>query len=321
VVWKLMIHGGAGAMSRGGLRPDDEAGARAGLFQALDAGGAILGAGGLALDAVEAAVRVLEDDPHFNAGRGSTFTWEGGIECDAAIMDGRQRAAGAVAGVTASRHPVSVARAVMAESPHVMLASSGADAFSRHVGQTQADPAWFATTERRRQLEIVKASPDGAFDSAMKYGTVGAVALDEAGSVAAATSTGGLTAKRWGRIGDTPVIGAGTYADDRAAAISCTGSGEHFIRMGLAQEFCARLRLTAVSPDDIADALLDELGAMDGKGGFIAVTRTGRLVCRFNTPGLYRGRLSDGGTARVAIFGDEADVGQGLAPSGEEVGA
>ena len=265
----------------------------------------MLDGGGTALDAVEAAVKVLEDDPAFNAGRGSVFTWEGRIECDAAIMDGRSREAGAVAGVTATRHPVSLARAVMEQSPHVLLAAAGADAFSREKGLEQAGPDWFATPERRRQLDEIKARPDLPFDSGMKYGTVGAVAVDRMGHVAAATSTGGLTAKRWGRIGDSPLIGAGTYADDRAAAISCTGSGEHFIRLGLAHELCARLRLMGEDLDALSDALIEELGAIGGKGGFIAVAPDGRCRAAFNTPGMYRGMAGEGREATVAIYGDE----------------
>ncbi len=303
--WTLMIHGGAGSMRPGVLTQDEDHGARAGLSAALEAGAAILRDSGDALDAVEAAVRVLEDDPHFNAGRGSVYTWEGRIECDAAIMDGRGREAGAVAGVTATRNPISLARAVMTQSSHVLLSSTGADAFSSHVGQEQAGQDWFATPERRRQLDEIKAHPDMPFDSAMKYGTVGAVAVDEAGHVAAATSTGGLTAKRWGRIGDSPLIGAGTYADDRAAAISCTGSGEHYIRLGLAHELCARLRLTDQSLDEVADSLVQELGAVGGKGGFIAVTPDGRACWAFNTPGMYRGVVGHDRPADVAIYGQD----------------
>ncbi len=296
-----MIHGGAGAMRPGSLPHEEERAALAGLRAALAAGGAILGADGGALDAVEAAVKVLEDDPAFNAGRGSVYTWDGAIECDAAIMDGHDRRAGAVAGVTATRHPVSLARAVMAESPHVLLSGAGADAFSREHGLEQAPPDWFATPERRRQLDEIKARPDLPFDSGMKYGTVGAVAVDAAGHLAAATSTGGLTAKRWGRIGDSPLIGAGTYADDRAAAISCTGSGEHFIRLGLAHEFCARLRLTGAGLDAIADDLIADLGDLGGKGGFIAVTPDGRARWAFNTPGMYRGIVGANRDAEVLI--------------------
>jgi len=303
--WTLMIHGGAGAMTRGALAAADETAGRDGLRAALDAGAAILGAQGSALDAVEAAVRVLEDDPAFNAGRGSVFTWDGAIECDAAIMDGCDRDAGAVAGVSATRNPVSLARAVMTESAHVLLSAAGADAFSIEHGQAQATQDWFAIPERRRQLDEIKARPEGAFDSGMKYGTVGAVAVDDAGHVAAATSTGGLTAKRWGRIGDSPLIGAGTYADDRAAAISCTGSGEHFIRLAFAHEFAARLRLTGDDPDAVAAAMIAELGDLGGKGGFIAVTPDGRAIHAFNTPGLYRGVVAHDRNADVAIFGEE----------------
>jgi L-asparaginase / beta-aspartyl-peptidase len=303
--WTLMIHGGSGSMRRGHLAEADEQAGRSGLSAALEAGAAILRDGGAALDAVETAVKVMEDDPAFNAGRGSVFTWDGAIECDAAIMDGRDRSAGAVAGATATRHPVSLARAVMAESPHVLLSAAGADQFSREHGLEQAGPEWFAIPERRRQLDEIKANPDAPFDSGMKYGTVGAVAVDEGGHVAAATSTGGLTAKRWGRIGDSPLIGAGTYADDRAAAISCTGSGEHFIRLGLAHELCARLRLCGDSLDIVEADLLAELGRIGGKGGFIAVTPDGQARWAFNTPGMYRGRISHDRQAEVAVFGDE----------------
>jgi beta-aspartyl-peptidase (threonine type) len=303
--WTLMIHGGSGSMQRGHLSDADELAGREGLRNALSSGAAILSAGGSALDAVEAAVRTMEDDPAFNAGRGSVFTWDGTIECDAAIMDGATREAGAVAGVTATRYPVTLARAVMAESPHVLLAADGADAFSKEHGLEQAPPEWFAIPERRRQLDEIKARPDAPFDSGMKYGTVGAVAVDEADHVAAATSTGGLTAKRWGRIGDSPLIGAGTYADDRAAAISCTGSGEHFIRLGLAHELCARLRLCGDELGIVEMDLIAELGRIDGKGGFIAVTPDGTARWAFNTPGMYRGVVGHDRAASVAIFGDE----------------
>jgi beta-aspartyl-peptidase (threonine type) len=303
--WTLMIHGGSGSMRRETLSETDERAGRSGLRAALDAGAAILSGRGSALDAVEAAVRTMEDDPAFNAGRGSVFTWDGTIECDAAIMDGATRGAGAVAGVTATRHPVSLARAVMAESPHVLLSAAGADAFSKEHGLEQAPPEWFAIPERRRQLDEIKARPDAPFDSGMKYGTVGAVAVDEAGHVAAATSTGGLTAKRWGRIGDSPLIGAGTYADDRAAAISCTGSGEHFIRLGLAHELCARLRLCGDELGIVEMDLIAELGRIGGKGGFIAVTPDGTARWAFNTPGMYRGVVGHDRAANVAIFGDE----------------
>ena len=238
--------------------------ARAGLSAALEAGIAILNAGGPSLDAVEAAVRVLEDDPQFNAGRGSAMTAEGRVECDAAIMDGSNRRAGAVAGVRSTRNPIVLARAVMEQSPHVFLAGSGADAFARAKGIEDADPEWFETPERRRQLDELLANPDAPFDLGMKYGTVGAVARDLSGHVAAATSTGGLTGKKWGRVGDSPLIGAGTYADDRAGAISCTGAGEYFIRLGVAHEIAAITRLLGEDMLAAADGLIAELSSLGG---------------------------------------------------------
>ena len=303
--WTLVLHGGSGSMTRETVSADADAAGRAGLRAALAAGTAILSAGGGALDAVEAAIRVLEDDPAFNAGRGSVFTADARIECDAAIMDGRDRTAGAAAGLSATRHPVSLARAVMERSPHVLLAGHGADAFSREQGLEQAGPDWFAIPERRRQLDEMLADPDGAFDAGMKYGTVGAVAVDAAGHVAAATSTGGLTAKRWGRIGDSPLIGAGTYADDRAAAVSCTGAGEAFIRLGIAHEIAARVRLAGWGIEDAADAAIDELGEIGGKGGVIVVGPDGSGGWAFNTPGMYRAIATHDSAAEVAIYGDE----------------
>ncbi|WP_420140328.1 isoaspartyl peptidase/L-asparaginase family protein [Sphingomonas sp.] len=303
--WTLVIHGGSGSMRPETLSPADDAAGRAGLAAALAAGAAILRDGGAALDAVQAAVEVLEDDPAFNAGRGSVFTAEGRVECDAAIMDGAALDAGAVAGVRTTRHPVALARAVMADSPHVFLAGAGADQFGRAHGIEAADPAWFETPERRRQLDEILARPDAAFDSDMKYGTVGAVAVDGDGHVAAATSTGGLTGKKWGRVGDSPLIGAGTYADDRAAAVSCTGAGEVFIRLGVAHEICARVRLAGWSIEDAADTLVDELGELGGKGGVIVVSPDGSGGWAFNTPGMYRAMQTHDSAPEIAIYGDE----------------
>lgn len=303
--WTLVVHGGAGLIERGTLTPDGEAAARAGLNAALDAGKRVLSGGGSAVDAVEAAVQVLEDDPHFNAGRGAVFTYEGTNELDAAIMDGRTRAAGAVAGVTATRHPVSLARAVMTSSPHVMLAGRGADVFSSEQGLEQADSSWFATPERREQLDKMKSSTLGWFDVDMKYGTVGAVARDADGHVAAATSTGGVTGKRWGRVGDAPLIGAGTYADDRAGAVSATGSGEFFIREGVAHEICARVRLAGESLKTAGDVVMAETKELGGSGGVILTGPSGEIAWSFNTPGMYRGRASADGERVVAIYGDE----------------
>ncbi len=307
--WSLVIHGGAGVMERSSLTPEQAAGYRAGLTAALDAGAALLGRGGSAVDAIEAAVKVLEDDPHFNAGKGAVFTAEGRNELDAAIMDGATRKAGAVAGVTRTRNPVSLARAVMDHSPHVMLARDGADIFSIEHGLEQVDPAWFRTEERWQQLQAMKeAARQGAalFDTNLKYGTVGAVARDQAGHVAAATSTGGLTGKRWGRVGDSPLIGAGTYADDRACAVSATGSGEYFIREGVAHEICARVRMLRETIQQAADAVIQgDLKTLGGDGGVIVVGADGTMGWSFNTPGMYRGRVSAATPPVVAIFGDE----------------
>ncbi|MHA6723552.1 isoaspartyl peptidase/L-asparaginase family protein [Sphingomonas sp. RS2018] len=303
--WTLVIHGGAGVIERERMTPEKDAAARAGLNAALDAGQAVLAKGGSAVDAVEAAVKVLEDDPHFNAGRGAVFTYEGTNELDAAIMDGRTRGAGAVAGVTRTRHPVSLARKVMTDSPHVLLAGKGADAFSAEHALEQVGPDWFATPERRDQLDRMKAQSATGFDVDMKYGTVGAVARDTAGHVAAATSTGGVTGKRWGRVGDSPLIGAGTYADDRACAVSATGSGEFFIREGVAHEICARVRFVGETLKAAGDTVMAETKALGGTGGVILTGPSSEIAWSFNTPGMYRGRVSAAGERVVAIYGDE----------------
>ena len=300
--WSLMIHGGCGAMRPDRLPPEQEDRARVGLSAALDAGEAILASGGSSLDAVEAAARVLEDNPAFNAGRGSVLAADGRVELDAAIMDGRDRRAGAVAGLATTRAPVSAARAVMEHSPHVLLTYAGADRFARERGLDQVANDWFITPERRAQLDKVLAA-GGAFDADIKYGTIGAVACDMAGHVAAATSTGGLTAKRWGRIGDSPLIGAGTYADDRAAAVSATGLGEAFIRAVAAHELAARIRLTGARLQDALDAVLADVGTLGGTGGLIAVSPTGEAAWGFTTPGMYRARASAVGRD-VAVYSE-----------------
>ena len=303
--WSLVIHGGAGSIERHRLTAEQDRGARAALALALDTGTAILADGGGAVDAVEAAVRVLEEDPHFNAGRGAAFSRDGSIELDAAIMDGRTRAAGAVAGITATRSPVGLARRVMEASPHVLLSGAGAERFAREQGVAEAEPGWFATAERRRQLDELLARNADAFDVDMKYGTVGAVARDRAGHLAAATSTGGVTGKRWGRIGDSPLIGAGTHADDRASAVSCTGSGEYFIRIGVGHEIAARIRLAGESPQAAADAVMAEVRALGGTGGVIVTGPGGEALWSFTTPGMYRARATAAGLREVAIYGDE----------------
>jgi beta-aspartyl-peptidase (threonine type) len=304
--WSLMIHGGCGRILRERLSAEDEARARAALARALNAGEAILVGDGSALDAVEAAVRVLEDDPHFNAGRGAALGLDGRIELDAAIMDGRGRAAGAVAGVTTPKNPVSLARAVMEHSPHVFLAGAGADAFAAESHVERAEPGWFATDERRRQLDALKAERSDVFDWSMKYGTVGAVACDTDGHVAAATSTGGVTGKRPGRIGDSPVIGAGTWADDRGCAVSATGAGEFFLRAAAAHELSARVRIAGESIDSAARAVLAEVEALGGTGGVIVSAPSGALAWGFTTPGMYRARATSDGARVIAMFGDEA---------------
>jgi beta-aspartyl-peptidase (threonine type) len=302
--WKLVIHGGAGVLQRDRITPEIDRQLRAGLEAALEAGAKILAAGGSALDAVEASARVLEDDTQFNAGRGSVLTFEGKTELDAAIMDGRNRDAGAVTGVSNTRNPIGLARAVMEKSPHVFLGSKGADTFAIEQGLEQAPPGYFDIPERLRQLEELKARGVDWFDVDMKYGTIGAVAMDKDGHLAAATSTGGITGKRWGRIGDSPVIGAGTWADDRGCAVSATGSGEYFIRESVAHEIAARVRYLGESAQAAADAVLEEVDALGGHGGVIVISAKGEAIWSFNSEGMYRGMASPDGR-KVAIYGDE----------------
>ena len=301
--WRLMIHGGCGAMRPSTVPPGQEEASRAGLHRALDAGEKMLESGGAALDAVEAAARVLEEDPCFNAGRGSVLTADGHVELDAAIMDGGGRRAGAVAGLRTTRAPVSAARAAMEHSPHVLLTYAEADAFARKQGLEQVDNDWFVTESRKAQLDSVMAA-GGKFDADIKFGTIGAVAVDGHGHVAAATSTGGLTAKRWGRIGDAPLIGCGTYADDRSCAVSATGLGEAFIRAVAAHQLAMRLTLGSMSLQHALDAVLADVGTLGGTGGLIAVAPSGEASWGFTTPGMYRGDAGAGRERRVAIYGE-----------------
>jgi beta-aspartyl-peptidase (threonine type) len=300
--WRLVIHGGAGSMRPGRLDPEQEKCARAGLEAALTAGAAILDKRETALDAVEAAVRVLEEDACFNAGRGSVLTASGCIELDAAIMDGRTRAAGAVSGLRTTRAPISLARRLLEQGPHVFLSGHGADDFARDQGFDQVENSWFEIPERRRQLDELLG--EGGFDDEIKYGTVGAVAVDVDGHVAVATSTGGLTAKRWGRVGDSPLIGAGTYADDRSAAVSATGSGEYFIRAVAAHQLAERVRLAAEPLQQALDSVLADIAALGGKGGLIAVAPTGDAAWGFTTPAMYRG-MADASGRTVRVYSDE----------------
>jgi beta-aspartyl-peptidase (threonine type) len=302
--WRLVVHGGAGSMRPGRLDPGQEKCARAGLEAALAAGSAILEKRERALDAVEAAVRVLEEDSCFNAGRGSVLTASGCIELDAAIMDGRTRAAGAVAGLRTTRAPISLARLLLDEGPHVFLSGKGGDEFARNHGFEQVDNSWFEVPERRRQLDELLAQ-DG-FDDEIKYGTVGAVAVDVDGHVAVATSTGGLTAKRWGRVGDSPLIGAGTYADDRSAAVSATGSGEYFIRAVAAHQLAERIRLGGQPLQEALDAVLADVATLGGKGGLIAVAPDGEAAWGFTTPAMYRA-MADSTGRTVRVYSDEEE--------------
>ena len=300
--WKLLIHGGAGAMRPVHGDEDHVERARQGLRDALDAGTEVLSKGGSAIDAVETAVRVLEDDPCVNAGRGSTLNAEGLVELDAAIMDGANRRAGAVAGVRTTRAPISLARTLMERGPHVFLSYEGADRLAREAKLEQVDNSWFVTDERKRQLEELLAK--GGFDSEVKYGTVGAVAGDAEGHVAAATSTGGLTAKQWGRIGDSPLIGAGTYADDRSAAVSATGSGEYFIRAVAGHQLAERIRLGGQSLREALDGTLEDIRQLGGMGGLIAVSGAGEAAWGVTPRSMYRG-VADANARAVAIYADE----------------
>ena len=312
----LAIHGGAGVV-RAGLSPEDQAAARAGLERALLAGHAKLQAGASALDAVTAAITVLEDDPAFNAARGAVFTHEGRNELDASLMDGRDGSAGAVAGVQRVRNPILLARAVMEHSPHVMLVGSGAESFAEGQGIDLVDPSHFHTGRRWEQLQraLRKEAAEGAEAGAgieavrdgLKYfGTVGAVALDADGHLAAGTSTGGMTNKRWGRVGDSPIIGAGTWADARCA-VSGTGWGEFYIRTAAAHEVCARVRHRGEGIAAAAEAVINgDVVRAGGDGGAIALDAGGSVAFPFNTEGMYRGWIGTDGVPHVAVFADEA---------------
>ena len=300
--WRLVIHGGAGSERIAHDDPAHEQSARAGLQRALDAGAAILSDGGSAVDAVEAAGRVLEEDPCFNAGRGSVLTERGEVELDAAIMDGRDRSAGAVAGIKTTRAPISLARRLMERGPHVFLTGDAADRFAASAGLEQVPNSFFILPERRRQLDEALAAGNAA--DPIKYGTIGAVAVDMLGNVAAATSTGGITAKKWGRVGDSPLIGAGTYADNRAAAVSATGSGEYFIRAVAAHQLAELVRVGDRSLQQALDAVLADIAALGGKGGLIAVAPDGEAAVGFTTPAMYRGMAGPEGTS-VAIYAGE----------------
>lgn len=324
--WAIVLHGGAGVIERSTMSPKAEASYRASLTEAIDAGAKVLDQRGSSLDAVEAAIRILEDNPLFNAGRGAVFTAAGKNELDSAIMDGATLKAGAVAGVTRTRHPISLARAVMEKSPHVMLIGAGADAFGAEVGLEQVDPSFFFTEKRWQSLvkqlkqegEPIPQRPAGAPTAPAepvtaieppnehKYGTVGVVALDKQGNISAGTSTGGTQAKRWGRVGDSPIIGAGTYASNQSCAVSATGTGEYFIRLGVAREVCNLVYFKGMRLQQAADEVIHkELEALHGDGGVIAITPDGQMAWSFNTPGMFRARIAEGGKLEVAVYRDE----------------
>jgi len=312
----LVIHGGAGTILKENITPQQEAAFRAALTDALLAGYSAIKTGKNSLDAVEAAIVLMEDNPLFNAGKGAVFTHEGKNELDAAIMWGPTRDAGAVAGVTTIRNPIRAARAVLERSEHVMLTGKGAEAFAASMGLQTADPSYFRTESRWQALQraLERDSLNSVLDhdghkqsSAYppyrdeKYGTVGAVALDEAGNLAAGTSTGGMTNKRFGRIGDAPIIGAGTYANEQVA-VSCTGWGEFFIRSTAAYDVAAQMKYGRLPLAEAASNVIRKIGELGGDGGLIALDKDGNIAMPFNTSGMYRGAITESGEITIEIY-------------------
>ena len=306
----LVIHGGAGTIERSKLTPEKEQAYRAALELSLKSGFNILKGGGSSLDAVEAAVRVMEDDPHFNAGKGAVFTSAGTHELDASIMDGKTLKAGAVVSLKHIRNPVSLARLVMEKSPHVMLDCVGAEAFAKENGVEFVDQKYFFTQERWDALQRVKGAANGGGNGGKKFiiseqdkhGTVGAVALDQSGNLAAATSTGGMTNKRPGRVGDSPIIGAGNYANNATCAISATGDGEYFIRATVAHDISALMEYRGLSLQEAAQTALQKVEKLGGTGGLIGIDAKGAMTLPFNTSGMYRGHVAADGKFVVDIF-------------------
>ena len=304
----LVIHAGAGVIERRALSVEDERAVRRDLDRALDAGNAVLKDGGSALDAVTATIVVLEESPWFNAGKGAVFNAAGGHELDASIMEGHTRRAGAVAGLTTVRNPIKLARTVMEHSPHVMLAGAGAEAFADTRPEiARVRPDWFDTDRRRQQLEDARRLENAgqAAIPSSYFGTVGAVALDKNGHIAAATSTGGMTNKRYGRVGDAPLIGAGNWADDRCG-VSGTGWGEFYIRAAVAHDICARVAYRGDTLASAAEAVVNgEVVRLGGNGGAIALDRDGNIAMPFNTSGMYRGWIKPDGSRGTAVFREE----------------
>lgn len=307
----LVIHGGAGTILRKNLTPEMETAFRETLTLALNTGFAILEKNGSSLDAVEATIRVMEDSPLFNAGKGAVFTHDGRNELDASIMDGATKSAGAVGGVSIVRNPISAARAVMEKSPHVMMTGRGAELFATSMGLEIVDPSYFWTERRWKALQeiLVQEKQSGsAWNTAKsedesRFGTVGAVALDSRGNLAAATSTGGMTNKRFGRVGDSPIIGAGTWADNDSCAVSATGDGEYFIRLAVARDIAALVEYKEMTVTKAAEEVIHrKLTALGGQGGVIVLDRKGNFALVFNSEGMYRGSITKTGGANVEIY-------------------
>ncbi len=305
----MVLHGGAGTISKGDMTEEMEAQYRQKLTEALEKGHHILKKGGSSLDAVAGALIILENSPLFNAGKGAVFTNNGSNELDASIMDGRSLQAGAVAGVKTVKNPILLARKVMEKSPHVLLSGEGADTFARGQGLEIVDPDYFYTERRWKSLQKVKArenlgEPEKSPDK--KHGTVGAAALDKFGNLAAGTSTGGMTNKRYGRIGDSPLIGAGTYANNETCAVSATGHGEYFIRAVVTHDISALMQYKGLSLQEAANrVIVDKLTALGGTGGVVAIDKKGNIAMPFNTKGMYRGWVDKKGNITVKIYRDE----------------
>jgi beta-aspartyl-peptidase (threonine type) len=304
----IALHGGAGTIERGAMSTELEATYREFLDDAITSGYEQLREGRSGLDVVVTVIQMMEDSPLFNAGRGAVYTWEGTHELDASIMHGENLDAGAVAGVSTVQSPIALARAVMEDSPHVMLAGAGAEAFALEQGFDPVSPEYFATERRRKALEAYKSNEQAGLnpEADHKFGTVGVVVLDQAGNLVAGTSTGGMTGKRWGRIGDSPVIGAGTYADNRSCAVSATGHGEYFIRHTVARDICARMQFGGSTLEEATQiTVMEELVKAGGEGGVVAVDPAGEVALIFNTPGMYRASIDAAGLKVVGIYGDD----------------
>ena len=308
----LVIHGGAGNITRENISPAEEKQYREILNKALDVGYKILKDGGTSVEAVSQVLVLLEDSPLFNAGRGSVFTSEGRNEMDASIMDGETLNAGAVGGITIVKNPVLAAKMVMENSPHVFLTGKGAEEFARQQGLQIVDPSWFGTSKRKESLEQIKKlenQQEGMNQMGnnhdQKHGTVGAVALDKNGNLAAATSTGGMTNKKFGRIGDSPIIGAGTYANNNTCAVSCTGHGEYFIRLTIAHDISALMEYKNLTVKQAGDEVIKKLAISGGTGGVIIVDKNGNIAMPFNTEGMFRGYIIADGSKKVHLFKDE----------------